>query len=195
MNYDLILQNDNVDYGITPGGNKIVFIKVGLGGDFIGYESKYLKIALRLKERYGCSVIVSSNPNDEKKHIGTDKKIIEDFIKDNRISSPELFFFGHSNGGIKGLELANSGMEFKRMILVNMPLMINLHKTRSYVLAARKTDIIAVYGEKDPSFPYVPFLDGKFGNVNVITVKNADHNFKGLINEFIGLSDMLFSGV
>lgn len=193
MNYDTILQNNNVYYGVINGNNKIVFIKSGLGGDYLGYENKYLKIALRLKERHGCSVIVASNPNDGIKHIDIDKQIIEHYILEKHIYSPELFFFGHSNGGIKGLELLNGGIVFKRMVLVNMPLMINFHKTKHYIALAPQTEIVAIYGQHDPSFPYVPFLDGKLHNVKVVNVQHANHNFRGMLNDFINLSDMIIS--
>ena len=76
-----------------------------------------------------------------------------------------------------------------------MPLMINFHKTKRYIASAPQTEIVAIYGQLDPSFPYVPFLDGKFGNVKVVTMQHADHNFKGMLNYFIHLSDMLFSKI
>ena len=193
MNYDYILHDNDIDYGIVIGNNKIVFIKSGLGGNCLGYENKYLKIALRLKERYGCSVIVASNPNNGTKHTEIDKQIIEDYILEHHICSPKLFFFGHSNGGIKGLEMINEGVEFKKMVLVNMPLMINFHKTKQYIALATQTEIVAIYGQHDPSFSYVPFLDGKSHNIKVVTVPNADHHFKGMLNDFINLSDILIS--
>ena len=193
MQFDNTVQVDNIDYGFIKGNNIIVFIKSGLGGDCFGYENKYLKIALRLKERYGCSVIVASNPNNGTKHTEIDKQIIEDYILEHHICSPELFFFGHSNGGIKGLEMINEGVEFKKMVLVNMPLMINFHKTKQYIALVSQTEIVAIYGQHDPSFPYVPFLDGKLHNVKVVTVQNADHHFEGMLNDFINLSDMLIS--
>ena len=74
-----------------------------------------------------------------------------------------------------------------------MPLMINFHKTKQYITLATQTEIVAIYGQHDPSFPYVPFLDGKLHNVKVVTVLNADHHFKGMLNDFINLSDMLIS--
>ncbi len=193
MKFDDTVQVGSIDYGYIRGKNRIVFIKSGLGGDCFGYENKYLKIALRLKERYGCSVIVASNPNTVTKHIGIDKQIIEHYILEHHICSPELFFFGHSNGGVKGLEMINEGVEFKKMILVNMPLMINFHKTKQYIALAPQTEIVAIYGQHDPSFPYVPFLDGKFHNIRVVTVPNADHHFKGKLNDFINLGDILIS--
>ena len=191
MDYNYSLKKDNIDYGFVKGNNKIVFIKSGLGGNYLGYENKYLIMAYQLHDKYGCSVIVSSNPHDGRSHSSNDKQIIEQYIADSHIGFPELFFLGHSNGGIKGLELANANVEFKKMILVNMPLMINFHKTKRYIFSIPQTKIIAVYGEQDPSSPYIPFLEGIAKNIKVIKFLRADHNFKGLLKEFIDLSNLL----
>ena len=64
MDYNYSLKKDNIDYGFVKGNNKIVFIKSGLGGNYLGYENKYLIMAYQLHDKYGCSVIVSSNPHD-----------------------------------------------------------------------------------------------------------------------------------
>ena len=192
MNFDYTLQIENIDYGFVKGDGKIVFIKVGLGGSCSGYENKYLTMAQGLRTKYSCSVIVASNPNDGKDHFEADKQAIEQYVLENGIHSPRLFFFGHSNGSIKGLALTEVGVAFEKMILVNMPLMINFHKTKAYLAAIPKTEIIAVYGELDPSFRYVPFLSGKFQNLNVLKIPKADHNFAGMRTEFIDLSELLF---
>ena len=183
---------DSTNYGVVFGNNKIVFIKAGLGGDHFGYENKYLIMAHRLHDKFGCSVIVASNPNDGKSHVEKDRLIIEQYISTNTIIEPEFFFFGHSNGGIKGLELSYSGIAFTKMILTNMPLMINFHKTKQYILGIPKTDVLLIYGEKDPSFTYVPFIKGKFDNAEVAVVPDADHNFKGMLDEFVGYGEKLF---
>ena len=183
--------NDNADYGVIRGNNKIVFIKPGADGSYLGYEKKYLRIAARLHEKTGCSVISVSNLSDMQNRTESDRQIIEQYIADNKINKAELLFFGHSNGCIKGLELTASGLFFRRMILINMPLMINLHKTKKYIAEIQRTDIVAVYGEKDPSFSYTPFIDGKFTNVKVLPISNADHHFKNCLDDFISLSDML----
>ena len=193
MNYDYTVKNHRIDYGFVWGDHRMVFVKPGLGTDHMGYENKYLRMARRLRETYGCSVIVASNPHDGASHAESDKYILEQFAAEHGIDSPELFFFGSSNGGIKGLELTDHGGAFRKMVLVNMPLMINFHKTKRYISAMPQTDIFAVYGERDPSFPYIPFLNGKFGNLQVLTVPAADHNFKGMIEEFIGFSDLLMN--
>jgi len=191
MDYNYTLKNEDIYYGFVKGNNKIVFVKPGLGGNYSGYENKYLRIARQLNEKYGCSVIVASNPEEKRNHFNSDKQILEQYISENNITSPEFFFFGNSNGGVKGLELANNGVAFRKMVLVNMPLMLNFHKTKRYVSAIPQTDIVAIYGQHDQSVPYLPFFEGKFENVKVLTVPNADHNFKGLLNEFIDLSDYL----
>ena len=193
MNYDYIsCSGDNTQYGIISGNNKIVFIKAGLGGDNFGYENKYLIMAQQLHDKFGCSVIVASNPNDGKSHVEKDQTIIQQFVVDNNILKPEFFFLGHSNGGFKGLELSYSSITFTKMILINMPLMINLHKTKQYILSIPQTNILLIYGENDPSFAYVPFIEGKFNNVEVYVVQHADHNFKGLLDEFISYGENLF---
>ena len=58
--------SDNIiiNYGIVNGNNTIVFIKAGQDGSLYGYQDKYIKMAKRLNQKYGCSVICSSNPFD-----------------------------------------------------------------------------------------------------------------------------------
>ena len=179
-----------VDFGYIKGNNKIVYIKAGMGGNYLGYENKYLKIARKLNVKHGCSVICVSNPTPLP--ISVDQTILGAFIKDNDINDPEMFFFGHSNGCVKGLELGTSGIAFARMVLVNMPLMLNFHKTAQWINAMPKTDIVTVYGETDPSHRYIPFLKNRnFGNVEIVEVAGADHNFKGMMEQFIELSEKL----
>lgn len=192
MTFDYQIKNDcNIENGCIVGNNKIVFIQPGLGGSYLGYENKYLQIASHLNKKFGCSVISVSNPIDCKTTLGIDKQIIANFISENNIQNPEFYFFGHSNGGIKGLELASSCFSFKRMILINMPLMINFHKSKAYITSIPDTDILMVYGEKDPSFSYISFLKDKFDNVKFLTIPLADHHFKGMLQEFIDLSELL----
>jgi hypothetical protein len=193
MEYDYTVKHGNLDYGVLHGGPKVVFIKSGLGSDYIGYENKYLRMAYSLRQTYGCGVIVASNPQDGESHAESDQMMLEQYASEQGINHPEVFFFGSSNGCIKGLELTDHGVDFRRMILVNMPLMINFHKTKGYISAIPRTEILAVYGELDPSISYVPFLRGRFENAEVMTVAGADHNFKGMIEAFISLSDRLLT--
>lgn len=183
-------ENNIVEYGYIVGNNKIVYIKAGMGGSYIGYEDKYLKVAHRLNDKYGCSVICVSNPAPLP--VIVDQTILSEFIKEYSVNNPQMFFFGHSNGCVKGLELGASGIPFTKMVLVNMPLMINFHKTVQWISAMPEANIVTVYGETDPSYRYIPFLEiKKLENVEILKVASADHNFKGMMEEFIDLSEIV----
>ena len=196
MNFDELYrigaENDHIEYGCIVGSNKIVYIKVGMGGSYVGYEEKYLKIARRLHDNYGCSVICVSNPLPHGRSIKIDQIIIQDFVKRHNVQNPEMFLFGNSNGCVKGLEMAEGGTTFKKMVIVNMPLMEDFHKNVDRMKAISETKIRAVYGEKDPSWKYIPFLElSNLENVEIVKIPRADHNFRGMTERFIELADWL----
>ncbi len=180
-------------YGYLTGNDIFVFIKVGLGGNCFGDEDRYLRIANNLRNQFGCSVICASNPNDgAKSHVQIDIQSINEYISSSKVTPRELLFFGNSNGCVKGFELTAAGINFSKMLLVNMPLMINPHKTRRFISSIPQTKIIAVYGENDPSFSFIPFFEGKFCNLKFKTIRGADHNFTGKSDAFISLPNFLF---
>ena len=95
MTFDYVSQFESedavLDYGCLYGNEKIVFIKVGLGGNYLGDESRYLKIARRLHEAHGCSVISVSNPYVENRRIDVenDRSILRDFMQKQNFQNPE----------------------------------------------------------------------------------------------------------
>ena len=183
---------ESLVYGCIRGNEKIVFIKAGLGGDHIGYENKYMRIACSLYEKYGCTVISVSNPNEKQWGVEDDAAILNAVIQSYALKSPELYLFGASNGCTKGLTLANK-IVFRRMVLVNMPLTINFHRTKKLLFGIPETEVIAVYGEKDMTYPYAPLLEGKRSGLSVVRIQGADHQFIGMTDEFVALAEMLFS--
>ena len=187
---NFICVEGELEYGYIPGNEKVVLIKAGLGGDYRGYENKYLRIARLLHEKHGCTVISVSNPYEKNFGVSDDRAILETVFRKLGIERPELYLFGNSDGCRKGLALA-AEVSFRRMILVNMPLTINFHRTRRYLSLVPDTDVIAVYGEKDVSYPYAALLEGKSERVKVIRVPKADHNFAGKTEMFIALSENL----
>ena len=192
MQFDYVyMVGKDYRYGYVKGNDTVVFIKAGLGGDCFGYENKYLKIARSLNDKYGVSVICASNPQDNRSHIDVDRQIIEQYISENGFTSPTLYLVGVSNGGIKGLELNSGSCRFNKMLLVNMPLMINFHKTKKFIQDEDDTKIILAYGSKDPSFSYIPYIEGRFDNVQTVVVEGADHNFKGMLDRFSTLIEKL----
>ena len=195
LNFDYtseqIIGGERVSYGIIEGNENILLIKAGLGGDHLGYDNKYLKIADNLNKIHGCSVLSISNPNSRLLGAELDRRLLLDFSSHLGFDSGKLYLFACSNGCIKGLELASLGVEFNRMMLINMPLMINFHKSCKILSAIKNTEIITVYGEKDPSFPYIPYLRGKSERLSVLTVDGADHNFCNMTDRLINLSEKL----
>ena len=192
MAFDAVREGEGgLRYGFVTGGKRVALIKAGLGGDIFGDANKYLQIAHLLRGKYGFGAVVASNPEGARNWEASDLAALSAYAREAGIAHPEYFFFGHSNGGAKGLSLASMGVPFRRMILVNMPLMINFHRTKEYIARIPQTSILAVFGERDPSISYVPFLEGRFENLRVLTVSGADHNFKGMADEFVGLSDFL----
>lgn len=193
MAFDHILHVDGGAYGILQGDDTVVFVKKGLGGGLTESDDKYLHLSCRMHQTYGCSVIVASNPDDGKDHGARDKQAIEQYLQMRGISTPRLLLFGNSNGCIKGLALAQAGVLFERMVLVNMPLMINFHKTKQHLATLTQTEIVAVYGQRDPSFSYIPFLEGKAPHLRVLQISDADHNFSGMTQAFLELGDLLMT--
>lgn len=185
-------QSYGIEYGFVKDNNKVVCIKAGRGGSYIGYENKYERIAERLNRRCGCTVISISNPIGNTYSLTADVQIINECLAEVQVDDPQLYFFGHSDGGIKGIELAYSGIAFRMMLLVNTPLMINFHKNKKIIDSLSRTHLVMAFGENDPSFQYVPFLElNRSANLTVIRVPNADHNFRGKLDEFIKLSDII----
>ena len=77
LNYDKVVRKkieaETINYGIISGNEKIVFIKVGADGNIKGYKNKYLKMAHRVHEKTGATVICASNPYTETEQISSDK--------------------------------------------------------------------------------------------------------------------------
>ena len=177
-----------IEYGLIHGNDRIVVIKAGAGGSYTGYEEKYLRIAHRLREAHGCTVLCLSNYASDSFARG-DVAVIRELIAD-RGGEVELYYIGNSNGSTQGLLTATKYFDLRRMVLVNMPLMLNFHRIKE-ALARADTEIRFVYGEGDPSISYVPFLrnasakEGSLARTEIVTVDGADHNFAGMTGAFI----------
>ena len=179
-----------IGYGLIHGNDRIVIIKAGAGGNCIGAEEKYLKMAQLLHDTYGCTVLSLSNYANDSFERG-DITVIRELLA-GMGGEIQLYYIGNSNGSTQGLLSATQYFDFRRMVLVNMPLIINLHNIKE-ALNRADTEIRFVYGEKDPSITYVPFLrnagqkEGNLARVEIVTVKGADHNFAGMTDVFMEL--------
>ena len=177
-----------IGYGLIHGNDRVVIVKAGAGGSYTGYEEKYLRIAHRLREAHGCTVLCLSNYANDSFERG-DAAVIRELIADMG-GEVELYYVGNSNGSTQGLLTATKYFAFQRMVLVNMPLMLNFHRIKE-ALTRADTEIRFVYGERDPSIFYVPFLrnasakEESLARTEIVTVDGADHNFAGMTDVFI----------
>lgn len=184
--FDSVLTHNEIEYGIIKGDDTLFYIKVGNGGSIYGYENKYLEIAKQINTEYGCSILVANNPV----HLSIKDSIELDFnfIKANFPDTKKVFAFGHSNGGQMLVSYAYSYPIIKKVLAVNVPLMINLHKTKEGITKFDQDKIYMVYGSRDPSYRYVEILNSSITEkFKYIVIKNADHHFKNMLEEFIEL--------
>ena len=167
-----------IDYGIVKGNNKIVFIKAGQDGSMYGYENKYLKIATAINDKYGYTVICSSNPFDGTNPLDNAMDVIENYCKDNNYKDYEIYYMGTSNGGIIGAQFGFNYPKIKRMILINAPLMINLHKTKEGIKSFKGDKIVLIYGSLDQSYMYVELIKPLLNDVvKLEIIEGQDHFF------------------
>ncbi len=195
MSYDKItkkiIEDETINYGIIFGNEKIVFIKTGAYGGIRGYKDKYPKMAHKIHDRLGATVICASNPYIENGHIATDKAFISQIISKMKLSEYELYFFGTSDGAYHNLSLAKEFPQSVRMIGVN-PSLIDFSKFKDKLLELPHINKTLIYGTKDELFDIVPSLEKlSCDKLEVITIDGADHDFKGMLEEFISLIDLL----
>lgn len=166
-----ILKFDEViddKYGITLGYKDVLFIKTELNGSIYGNQNRYLKMAKRINFKYGLTVIVANNLLDM--NLENDFENVKDYLNDKKI-----YFMGMANGGAQAIQNSNVSVKISKMLLVNLPLMINLHKTKEGI-KNYKGRLTCVFGSKDSSFNYLPLIQD-FRNVNIVVIPNQDHNF------------------
>lgn len=193
MNFDAVSDSYKVPFGYINGSDDVLIIKAGKGGDYRGYDNKYLRIATLINKKYGYTVICISNPIDVN-NVAYDVEIISCVTRQLGIENPQFYFMGASDGAFKGLMLLSSGTKIERMLLINMPLMVNFYKTVACLSSSPNTSIRLVIGESDPSFPYVPFLRLKnITNLDIQTISGADHNFSGMLDEMIEMCVSFFA--
>ena len=182
------LDEESVDYGFIFGNNKIVFIKAGAGGGIPGYQDKYLRMAHRVHERLGATVICSSN---YEKSLPMDKKAIEWCARYLKLEDAELYFVGVSDGADQCITLSRNAPT-KKLLCIN-PSFVPGHDPSNRLILRSKVEKIFVYGTKDDEgYELVPKLkEGAIPNFEIRWVEGADHEFTGMVDEFVDLIDLV----
>lgn len=180
-----IIEKRSMKMGYIPGSERVLFIKCGQGGSIYGYENKYLDIASQVSEKYGCSVFVS-----EIKDEGVDA--FEREMKAVKLLAGEdckVFCLGVSKGGLLALWHGQYEPSVQKIVTVNAPLMINFqNRTRPAIRSIKKGCLTMIYGTRDPSFKFVPFVE-QLTNVQIID--GADHNLVGGGVSLMGIVESL----
>ena len=178
-----------IEYGFVWGNAKIVFIKTGSDGTVRGYEDKYLKMAHRVHERLGATVICATNP--EKKHTNFDEQVIRTVATKRGFREFELYLVGTSDGGYKNLELATRFFETVKYLGINTSLS-SLEDLKDKLMKLSHIGKILVLGTRDDDYKELSALkDSAIDNFKMIFVDGADHEFAGRVDEFVGLIDLL----
>ena len=172
-------ENAIIEYGIIKGNSTVFFVKAGANGSMRGYQDKYLKMGLSLHEKYGFTVVCSSNPVAQEESICQAVEVIEEYVK----APYQIYYFGHSNGAVMGARCAWKYPQIKRLCLVNGPLMINWHQTKAGIAAFQGERMDFIYGEDDFSVKFVGLfnlIDKQ--SVSAHIVAGADHHFVGMLD-------------
>ena len=183
-----ILDEEAVDYGFIFGNNKIVFIKTGAGGGIPGYQDKYLKMAHRVHERLGATVICASN---YEKCLEMDKRAIEWCARYLELEEAELYLVGVSDGADQCISLARNAPT-KKLLCIN-PSFVPGHDPSDRLIIRSKIEKIFVYGTKDEEGCEFAskLLVRKIPNFEIRWVEGADHEFTGMVDEFVSLIDLI----
>ena len=90
-----------IDINIYSGNHHFFLIMPGLGGDCIGFNSKYEKIATSINSKYDCTVVVASTPELSWMHAKNNFKHIIEYINsyalENDFSDYDISIFGNSH--------------------------------------------------------------------------------------------------
>ena len=183
------LSEEKINYYLVPGNEKIVFIKVGAGGSERGYNDKYVKMAERIHERIGATVICASNPTEPVCNT-SDAEEIRSVVDKMGFKHFELYLLGTSDGAYLNLKLANQFSETVEWIGINASF-VSMSDLEKRLKAQPNVSKLMIYGTEDDDFDEIVPALSKIccDNFALEFVEGADHSFIDMLDEFIALAD------
>ena len=167
-----------IRYGIIYGNNTIVFIKGGQDCSLYGYQNKYLKMAHNIHDKYGYTVIVSSNPFNGENPLDNAMKVVHKVVEKCHFKDYQIYYMGLSNGAIVGAWYGVNYSKIKRMLLINPPLDVYWDITKEGIEKFQGERMNIVFGNKDPSYSYTPLIkEIKNEKVHLHIIEGEDHCF------------------
>ena len=185
------VDGEEVEYEIIFGNEKIVFIKAGAGGSVRGYDNKYLKMARRIHERIGATVICASNPDVP--HEELDEQEIRWVASERGFETFNLFLWGTSDGAYQNLSLVKRFPETVKWIGVNSSF-ITFADFEAKLQELTGVKKILVYGTEDDEYDVVfpALMIKKNENQKILFIEGADHCFSNTLPEFIQTIDLAY---
>lgn len=202
LNYDQtfekVVDGEVIAYGIVLGNEKIVFIKTGADGNILGYQNKYPRMAHRIHQRLGATVICASNPDvDHQVQQASDIRTISQVATDCGFTDYSVDLIGISDGAYNNLLLAQAVPQVRKLLNINTSPKLRNHKSDLQDLGNRLQQLASihktlVYGTEDEEYCHVPHLKAlDCDHLEILTVEGADHIFTGMVEDFIALTDLL----
>lgn len=196
MDYEATMNYKSVNFGLMEGNKGLLIIKTGSGGTIYGYENKYLTLAKKIQSKYGFGVIVSDNPVElfAADNMAVTMLVAKKYWEDNSLE--KAYYFGVSKGAQYGAMYAYQYDWVTKWLLLNMPLMINWHRSRAgleKLLPIQQMTML--WGDRDPSYKYIELIDTIKGkNITKVVLPGMDHNLSRAAEEFVRLPEKyLFS--
>lgn len=187
MDFDKVISREaegvEIEYGFLPGGADTVFIKAGRGGTYQGVGEKYLRFASFLREKYGVSVLCASNPGESRGSCEADISALSELAKG------AVYLWGTSDGAFKCIDVAEK-INFRKAVLVNMPLMINFYKNKERLKKLPRDRVAFAFGERDASMKFTPFLFSL--GCEFVTIAGAEHTLDMTDAEIALFGKLLF---
>ena len=182
-----------LDYGFIFAENrqKIFLIKAGQGGSIYGYENKYLKLAIKLRDLYGFSVVCASTQTCA---INQMEQLFEVLQKELRVGEETtIYFMGTSKGGSIGCLESASFPQISRFLIINPPLIINIVEIFRTAKTFSGEMMHFVFGALDPSVQLGTKLKRLYEreNVRVTVVPEQDHYFSQNNFDLLELAQLL----
>ena len=183
------MKNFKTHFIIDGDKNNALVIFVGKDSSLFGNEDRYLKIAETANTVYGLTVFCFCNPacNWDLKDNGF--SFIIDTVKENINENGNIYFFGFSAGATFAIFNAWKYAQIKRMLLVNPPLMVNMHKIFKGIKNFKGISTLII-GEQDFCIKIGSMFERDkemSGFTDVFIFPKADHMFTGLTDEFVKL--------
>lgn len=182
----------SLDVAVHPAqADTVLLIIPGVDGSVNGYNDKYVRIAEQVQDKHCIAVVRIANPFISSFHWESNPRRILDYIANNAKAitggskAPRIKVMAHSAGASIIARIAHEYDSITDMLLINPAEKLG-HDAIRQGLKKTNAEVVAIFGEKDPSVSFSEALEGD-GHYTLV-LKGVDHNFSGdFLEDFIKL--------